>query len=141
MDIYNCYTIVDCDPQEGEASLQQIDLMAQGVINEMHNRLNEIATHVSTKFQGYPSCEVKTCHWVNARNECEERSELLVTYFAPCDQLLLDQIQRWNFLPIIPTRCEIDPNLSIPDINDINCTGEAGYSKRYQVSQTSVSGN
>lgn len=140
----HCYEIVDCNPTDGQVSTQQINLMVQGAINEMRNKLELIRENVGQEVDGviYPFCEAVSCHWINSSNQCEEQTEIRVTYFALCDQLILNQIQYWDFVPYgVVSQCDspiAGPNLSGNQYDGENCTTEKDYSETYKVNNSSV---
>lgn len=142
----SCYEIVDCLPSAGQVSNQQIDLMVEAVINEIKNKIQLVRDNVGEPFAGiiYPNCSEEICHWVKSDYSCEERQELNVTYFAPCDQLILDQIQYWDFLPYgIVSQC-ISPGQGIDLVgkqyDGSTCDEEKDYSETYNVTNASLSG-
>ena len=140
MFLQNCYEIVDCNPGTGQVSIQQIKLMAQAVINEANKILDNIADNVNQVENGYPKCTENTCHWIEADGSCSHKKELVIEYFQPCDQVLINQIEYWGFLPFIPTNCVTNPP-SFPPISpgdQAQCDESKNYSNTYSVDNSSL---
>ena len=136
----NCWEIVDCTPVAWQVTEEQISQMAQGVINVAIEELDLIVVNVNNQENDYPRCESNPCYWIDLQGICSLKEKIEVTFFQPCDQIKLDQISYWEFLPEIPPKpgCTTTVDSGVTPANQAACDLEKDYSNTYSVDNSSL---
>jgi hypothetical protein len=128
-----CWEIVSCSTLTYHITEVQIDEMVEKVVISCMEQVNEVRTTLATwpndvngtspPEEGYglhveehfPMAVDDFCYFVDiASRGCLETKKREITLFPPCDQVVLDQINKWDF----------EPNIGFADgFSDENCLG------------------
>lgn len=123
-----CWEIVTCATEPYHITEAQIDVMVDGVVASCQLEVDGVQAKldswdynidgivdingdhiIDVPVGGYgeyltdfPTCIDQACFYVDmSSRSCKSNIKRTVTYFPECDQLILDQINSWNFEPSI----------------------------------------
>ncbi|MEO6038260.1 MAG: hypothetical protein ABIQ93_07605, partial [Saprospiraceae bacterium] len=132
----SCYTIEDCaSPGACQISNKMVDQMTAKTIQVCKDGvLKEVHDHVTSNAGGYPKCTKQDCYWPDNSGICQIKTQMIIEYFQPCDQLLLNQLSSWNFLPYMPKCPSANCTPPTPPPAGQPCSTTSQNSKAYQVS-------
>lgn len=131
--VNGCWEVVSCSTQTWHITEAQIDLMVDKVVADCKVQVNGVRARLNTwyyngsddytgdniadspaQFYGsdltsdFPTCIDQTCFFFDpGARTCEVSTKRTVTFFPECDQLLLDQVSKWNF----------EPSIGVADLN------------------------
>lgn len=136
-----CWEVVEC-PQNGtnQISLKQVDNMVESAVAACKDIVQDLRESLQSGTNGYgnglmPTCTEETCYWPDNAGNCVEKKQLRIQYFLDCDQVRLNQIAYWGFVPIIPAAPgSTDPNCIKTTPPGALCNPQAEYSTPINVS-------
>lgn len=131
--INSCYEIVECKDLNAPVnyiSEASVDVMANKAVAQCKLQIEEIKTKynnatspyisgVSSQETQYPWCIIESCNYLDASYNCQQSQQLTYQLFPECDQIILDQVNSWNFsVNILPADINNDGQR-----NNLDCPG------------------